>query len=583
MRKLLAAIALFLIATLPALAQTVPLGPRFVLPYQTVIDGTGVPIPGALLNFYASGTSTRLTTYSDALLTVPNANPVAANAAGVFPNIFLNGNYKVILTDSLNNQIWTADPVDGGAAQAGTVIGPIVSVIGCAVQWANTTGTFLGNQQTLCFPGNISTFNAASGNATANFTYGTITTPLPNNASAGYTAINGLQYVQSTSSGIDPTTAMFVGTTHMVSGTYGVGLGVLGRSYCDTGWTPVDSTAGCYGLQGIGNTSVAGAVGGANFGANALTTAGANMTTVESDSNATVNVANKYGFAAVDLNTSVGSVTGKLTIGGSGCSGNCVIPNDAAFYVLTAGGANSPYGWDYGLLAVQVSSGGRPPITSTGSLIRAGGYALANIIDIPDVTCTNFLNLPALKMTCAGLVTSSETDATDGTNGLIRLIPGSTNFLESVNSGNTGSVNLTIAGHNAGAMSSLSLVATTVTLSAGLTVSGLTTAGYVTTTSGGTLGSSAFGTGVAAALGNAVNGSGGLAPVGSPTFTGTPAGPNFTATAAAPTVSALQVGYGGTVEAAGSATCPTGTVGGQTVAGCLIVNVAGTARYVPYF
>lgn len=112
-RKLLT-VTMFLIgAIVPALAQTVPLGPRFVLPYQTVIDPTGVPIPGALLNFYASGTNTRLTTYSDPLLTVPNANPLAANAAGVFPNIFLNGNYKIILTDSLANQIWMADPVDG--------------------------------------------------------------------------------------------------------------------------------------------------------------------------------------------------------------------------------------------------------------------------------------------------------------------------------------------------------------------------------------------------------------------------------------------------------------------------------------
>lgn len=97
----------------PALAQTVPLGPRFVLPYQTVIDPNGVPLPGALLYFYVSGTTTPLNTYSDPLLTTPNTNPVVANSAGVFPNIFLSGNYKVVLTDSSNNQQWTADPVLG--------------------------------------------------------------------------------------------------------------------------------------------------------------------------------------------------------------------------------------------------------------------------------------------------------------------------------------------------------------------------------------------------------------------------------------------------------------------------------------
>ena len=90
-------------------------GSRFVLPYQTVIDNTGVPLPGALLYFYVSGTNTPLNTYSDVALTTPNTNPVVANAAGVFPSIFMPGvDYKVVLEDSSFNQIWTADPVNTG-------------------------------------------------------------------------------------------------------------------------------------------------------------------------------------------------------------------------------------------------------------------------------------------------------------------------------------------------------------------------------------------------------------------------------------------------------------------------------------
>lgn len=57
----------------------------------------------------------------------------------------------------------------------------------------------------------------------------------------------------------------------------------------------------------------------------------------------------------------------------------------------------------------------------------------------------------------------------------------------------------------------------------------------------------------------------------------------FIATAVAPTVAAAQIGYGSTTVAAGSGTCPSGTVGGQTVAGCIVVNIAGTAKNVPYF
>lgn len=75
-----------------------------------------MPIPGALLFFYVSATNTPQNTYSDVGLTTPNKNPVPADAAGTFPNIFMLGAaYKVVLTDASGNQIWTADPVYGGA------------------------------------------------------------------------------------------------------------------------------------------------------------------------------------------------------------------------------------------------------------------------------------------------------------------------------------------------------------------------------------------------------------------------------------------------------------------------------------
>lgn len=58
-----------------------------------------------------------------------------------------------------------------------------------------------------------------------------------------------------------------------------------------------------------------------------------------------------------------------------------------------------------------------------------------------------------------------------------------------------------------------------------------------------------------------------------------------TLTAAAPTVSASQIGYGGTIIGAGTP-CPSGTVGttfAATVQGCIVVNIAGTTRNVPFF
>lgn len=114
--KFLGLIFALAISAVPSLAQNAQ---RFVLPYQYVADATGVPIPGAKLFFYASGTSTPLATYSNVGLTIPNANPVQANAAGLFPNIFMQpAFYKVVLTDSFGNQIWTADPVANPVPQS---------------------------------------------------------------------------------------------------------------------------------------------------------------------------------------------------------------------------------------------------------------------------------------------------------------------------------------------------------------------------------------------------------------------------------------------------------------------------------
>lgn len=75
-----------------------------------------------------------------------------------------------------------------------------------------------------------------------------------------------------------------------------------------------------------------------------------------------------------------------------------------------------------------------------------------------------------------------------------------------------------------------------------------------------------------------INGTTGLA-----TFAAPVAATTHISTAAAATVAAGQIGYGGTTVAAGSGTCPTGTVGGQTVQGCIVMNIAGTNRNVPFF
>lgn len=89
-------------------------GPLFQLPKVVPLSTSGTLLAGARLNFYAAGTSTRQDTYSDAALTTAHANPVEADAYGVFPPIYLNpasGAYKCVLTTSAEVVLYTVDDI----------------------------------------------------------------------------------------------------------------------------------------------------------------------------------------------------------------------------------------------------------------------------------------------------------------------------------------------------------------------------------------------------------------------------------------------------------------------------------------
>ena len=90
---------------------------RFHLPLDMALSSTGASISGAKLNFYVTGTSTRLNTYSDNARTSANANPVVADSSGRFADIFLKPQaYKVVFTDADDVTLVTQDPVEGRAS-----------------------------------------------------------------------------------------------------------------------------------------------------------------------------------------------------------------------------------------------------------------------------------------------------------------------------------------------------------------------------------------------------------------------------------------------------------------------------------
>ena len=91
---------------------------RFIPPVLTALDDNGDPLSGAKLYFYESGTTTAKNTYSNMGLTTANSNPVVADSAGRFGDIFLSsGTYKVILKTSADATVWTRDPTPGSSAE----------------------------------------------------------------------------------------------------------------------------------------------------------------------------------------------------------------------------------------------------------------------------------------------------------------------------------------------------------------------------------------------------------------------------------------------------------------------------------
>lgn len=88
---------------------------RFIDPIPQFCNDAGEPIAGGKLYFYDSGTTSFRDTYSDAGLTTANANPVILDSAGRPPSIFLQGNYKLVITDADDVQISTRDPVSGSS------------------------------------------------------------------------------------------------------------------------------------------------------------------------------------------------------------------------------------------------------------------------------------------------------------------------------------------------------------------------------------------------------------------------------------------------------------------------------------
>lgn len=119
------------------------IGVRYYTPNPFEVDPNGVPLAGAQLFFFATGTGTPQDTFQDVGLTVPNTNPVIADANGRFGSVWLipSNAYAVELwtapTDGnpTGSQIWAADPVGPASGGAPT---NVVGIVGEVRAFAGT-------------------------------------------------------------------------------------------------------------------------------------------------------------------------------------------------------------------------------------------------------------------------------------------------------------------------------------------------------------------------------------------------------------------------------------------------------------
>lgn len=75
----------------------------------------GSPLVGGKLYTYAAGTTTPLATYTSSSGSTPNTNPVILNSRGEASVWLGSSQYKFVLTDANNVEIWTQDNLQAGA------------------------------------------------------------------------------------------------------------------------------------------------------------------------------------------------------------------------------------------------------------------------------------------------------------------------------------------------------------------------------------------------------------------------------------------------------------------------------------
>ncbi len=88
-------------------------GTLIPVPTLRAVDALGVPMNGALLQWYLTGTTTPTPVYTSKTLATPLSNPVVSDSAGLFPAMFVDPaiTYRAQLKTSGGSVVQDIDPV----------------------------------------------------------------------------------------------------------------------------------------------------------------------------------------------------------------------------------------------------------------------------------------------------------------------------------------------------------------------------------------------------------------------------------------------------------------------------------------
>lgn len=111
----------------------------FFYPGRSAINLNGFVAPGAQITFYDTKTTTKRAVYADSAFSVELANPVVANSAGRFPDIYINDAYvyRIVGTiPSTGESLFDVDPYYAGsiAEASQEILDSVATVTALAVQ-----------------------------------------------------------------------------------------------------------------------------------------------------------------------------------------------------------------------------------------------------------------------------------------------------------------------------------------------------------------------------------------------------------------------------------------------------------------